>query len=558
MKQKDKKLWVLLGLLAACALFLTVMPLLHPGGDFQFNIEGVTDFSDGWHIVSPPALPQKTAVSLPARVQAARGEEVSVRKKLPDTFVEGMSVCIRTSMQSIVIKVDDDIIYSHGTTGDETVGKSPGSLWNVVRIPDGSQGKEITLTVSSPYQRYAGNLPGITYGSRSALLFSIVRHNGFGFVSAVFLLLFGAVLLVLYFIAKHGRIKDKGVLYLALFAVLMALWLLGESKMLQFFTGNQVFITCVSFLSLMLFPIPLHLFFETLSRTRLAKRFSAVFVAAYAVNFFVSTALQCFMVLDFIETLPVTLLLIIVSSLTSVVLMGIEILKYRNHELGPFALATLVLVIFGAFEVVNLINGHLLIISRYLNIGLLFYILLLGIFSTKRLRRALQRGREAAYFEWLAYRDLLTKGKNRTAYTRDVEKNYKTPAALAGVRLILFDLNDLKRINDTYGHNAGDDALIHCYTCIDRAFGKLGTSYRIGGDEFVCILPPCPQKEYEAADAVFEKAVENAAKSVSYPFSVAHGGDVYDQSRDNGFADFFERVDALMYRNKKFEKQELH
>ena len=552
MKRIDKRFWAVLLLIIASALFLIVMPFFCPGRDISLNAESVVDFSDDWQI---EVQNEKKTLSLPTQVKAKPNEELRLTKRLPDIFNEGMSLCIRTSMQSILVTVDGKEIYSYGIKPEERMGNFTGSVWNVFRIPNGMQGKEISIVLSSPYQQYAGRIAGITYGSRSALLFHILAENGLKLLCAAFLLLFGVFLFVLYFAVKRAKVKDKGTLYLSLFSILLFFWLAGESKMLQFFTGNQVFVTCISFLALMLFPIPMHLFFGTYVHSKVGKWTITALVAAYAVNFSTAMVLHCFAIFDFIETLPGTIGLIICSLCAAVVLMVYEIKKCNNDVLKPFAWSTFVLLLFGGVEIVNLLAGNIGSISQYLNIGILLYILLLAVFATKRLIHTLRRGHEAGYFERLAYLDLLTKGKNRTAYSRDVEEKYQNVQNLKGLRLVLFDLNDLKRINDTYGHEKGDEALVCCYQCIYQAFGTLGECYRIGGDEFVGVLRPCSERLYQEAVKSFAVLVESARKKLIYPFSIAYGASVFDDTRDKSFDDLFRRVDEEMYWHKRHQKQ---
>ena len=60
--------------------------------------------------------------------------------------------------------------------------------------------------------------------------------------------------------------------------------------------------------------------------------------------------------------------------------------------------------------------------------------------------------------------------------------------------LIVFDLDNFKYINDTYGHQAGDQCLKVIAECLKKAYSRYGNCYRIGGDEF-CVLFREPKKE---------------------------------------------------------------
>jgi len=60
--------------------------------------------------------------------------------------------------------------------------------------------------------------------------------------------------------------------------------------------------------------------------------------------------------------------------------------------------------------------------------------------------------------------------------------------------LIVLDLDNFKYINDTYGHQAGDQCLKVIAECLKKAYSRYGNCYRIGGDEF-CVLFRKPEKE---------------------------------------------------------------
>ena len=83
-----------------------------------------------------------------------------------------------------------------------------------------------------------------------------------------------------------------------------------------------------------------------------------------------------------------------------------------------------------------------------------------------------------------AYRDSLTKVGSAAAFRRDAGDHEKTGG---GVVLVLFDLNDLKHINDSYGHDKGDMYIMGCCAMICDTY-KHSPVYRIGGDEFVVML----------------------------------------------------------------------
>ena len=83
--------------------------------------------------------------------------------------------------------------------------------------------------------------------------------------------------------------------------------------------------------------------------------------------------------------------------------------------------------------------------------------------------------------------DGLTGLYNRGAY-QDTIFQHKDEPIEDDFTLISFDLNGLKTVNDTLGHQAGDELIMGACQCMNQAFGTLGRLYRVGGDEFAAII----------------------------------------------------------------------
>ena len=99
----------------------------------------------------------------------------------------------------------------------------------------------------------------------------------------------------------------------------------------------------------------------------------------------------------------------------------------------------------------------------------------------------------------LAYHDMLTGLHNRAALTRhlgaliDQRRGDRRAHGSAGdgLAVLLIDLDDFKPVNDTHGHEAGDQVLQAVARRIDETRRELDFAARLGGDEFVVVLPEC-------------------------------------------------------------------
>ncbi len=127
-------------------------------------------------------------------------------------------------------------------------------------------------------------------------------------------------------------------------------------------------------------------------------------------------------------------------------------------------------------ELFQLENDHSISRQRYLDILMIILAALItisGLFLTNRIKQQ----------EYHAYYDFLTKLKNRHSFYHDIEG--KNPSQYS---IFFIDLNKFKVINDTYGHQIGDEILIGVAGKLRETFDT-DLLYRFGGDEFIAILP---------------------------------------------------------------------
>ena len=157
---------------------------------------------------------------------------------------------------------------------------------------------------------------------------------------------------------------------------------------------------------------------------------------------------------------------------------------------------------------------------------------------------ALQKAKE------LVGRDALTGVKSKRACVEAemqwdgyIELEPDTAFAVA-----VFDLNGLKKINDTQGHATGDSYIRAGSAIICETFHH-SPVYRIGGDEFAAILST---SDFDRREELMERfRAENAARAREGRVVVAGGMSDYIPGLDTRFQDVFDRADAQMYENKK-------
>lgn len=151
-----------------------------------------------------------------------------------------------------------------------------------------------------------------------------------------------------------------------------------------------------------------------------------------------------------------------------------------------------------------------------------------------------------------ANRDSMTGLRNTTSYVSWVAQfNKKIENGEADFGVAMLDLNDLKKMNDIYGHEMGNNLIITSAELISDVF-KGSLVFRIGGDEFLVVLQ---NKDLENRDELFKlldfKCQNTLIADTQTPISIAIGFSRFEQGKDVQFADVFKRADNAMYESKR-------
>ncbi len=514
------------------------------------------------------------------------GNVLTWTETLPDAFDEGLSLLFESSQSDVEVLLDNERIYSYGME-KRNWGKSPGSYWHVVDVPVGSAGKTLTIRHLIAYDSIRDNVPMIRYGSHGECVETKILDMLPVLVLNCIVIFCGLICIFLHIerTPKRKRTELGSLLCLGLFAILVAIWSLRQCGFLQLLVPNGGVLYFIDLQVLLLFPALIDLFIYTICEERHKTGFAA-FAGAYLLCVTVETVLQLLGVVDMFEVLFLTHGLIVVNVLYLFWAIWQEERKKQEPDihgesveesrpginldfaksfsrgaddsrgeeeghLPQMKLPLCILVASGIMEMISYYISLLREVSIFMALGTMIFIVMLMWQRVHEYYDIELEEEKLTYFEKLARTDMLTGAFNRNAY-EEALKDLAEGGDLSEQCAIVFDLNNMKGINDNYGHEKGDQAIKSCYKCISEAFGEYGLCYRIGGDEFV-LLGKKNRKLQEAADQ-FGEVVRREAAQLDFPFSVAFGYAVFDPERDADLNAMIRRCDVLMYQDKRTKK----
>jgi diguanylate cyclase (GGDEF)-like protein/PAS domain S-box-containing protein len=125
-----------------------------------------------------------------------------------------------------------------------------------------------------------------------------------------------------------------------------------------------------------------------------------------------------------------------------------------------------------------------------------------------------------------------------------------------GIFMLYADIDNLKKINDTFGHKEGDMALIETADILKKNYRESDIIARIGGDEFVIIPIGTTGDNIDIITSRFEKSIEiyNSKSKREYNLSLSYGLTYYDPENPCSIDELLTQADKIMYEHKRHKK----
>lgn len=487
-------------------------------------------------------------------------QETSIYYKLPQRFTNISFLCFRSKNINYQVYVDGKLRYEPYHEDNIVYMKSQGTRWNFIPLLSNDAGKMVEIRFMIVYENATACIDHAVIGLASRQLLDIVAEKAVAAITAGLIIVMGLVLMVLDIPVNMQKEKNHELLYLGVFAVTIGAWCFTETNLLQLFFGDSRMIQLLSCGLIPLFTIPLMLYLDA-SFEQKPEKLIRVICFLSALQFVVCTVLHFLGIADYHETLTLAHIILILAAAilfysgarNSFKFLGEQENRTYQFARGIGLISIAVTAAIDVFRYYLKAGGDNAMFIRF---GLLIWIICFGGSSMKRTIEAVRKGAHVDFVSQLAYMDGLTGIGNRTAFQEKMEDLEKRKQEEGGIGIIIFDVNNLKWVNDTLGHSEGDQMIKKGAETINQAFAQeKGDCYRIGGDEFVVFIlgEQIAERCGQAIGRVLEELhTYNSGQNRGYELNIASGYAVYDEScAEKTLAELFEIADARMYENKK-------
>ena len=494
-----------------------------------------------------PALDEGELISLRDQWTPAASPENGFRDYtyvIPELGGSAHTVSLEVFWCNAVLLLDGEELLSY-----EEPPRMAGTVRLWADLPEDCGGAVLTLRLEEGSRSGQRVLSGNSYlGSSNAVFARFVYDNLYALIFGCFTTLLGCIVLAGGYVLGYRREPKRvyGSLFLALFLFLSGMWVVCDSQFPMLFSGNTVRVVFLSFVTFMAMPVSLLLYVRQVLRRQ--RRILDALCLAQVQNLLVMLACYLLRRKEPYSTLIVCHALL-VCSMGAVLCLCVRERRRGNLETQGIISG---FVLFGICGIAAMALFYLMPGRNYAylySIGLMLFALCLACANMKKLYVQMEKSVHAETYQKMAYSDALTGLENRMALEK---RQTQMPDR---VTYVLFDLNDLKGINDHYGHSAGDTAIIAAAESIREAFQGLGRCYRIGGDEFLAVLEDASDQELLDAEQTMYQYLEQKSRGLPYEVTVAMGA-----ARSTGPEEtedsLFSRADERMYQRKEQMKKE--
>lgn len=491
-----------------------------------------------------PNLGGENVIVEAQRVQTIDESRENYYLQLEDIGITNNTLLFYSNHQEIFVYADDVLVYSL-KKADSVFGRTPGAVWNMVNLPIGTE--EVLVTAVQVYPNISKQVLEFELGSGIHMYREVLEGSSVELILSATIIIIGIALFLYWMLVFRKINTQREVLYLGLFAIIFGIWNFGETQYAVFMFENRAFFSYLAFTCLMVMCLPAVFFFKEFLEVE-----DKVFYKLVAGYIVIETLVCQFLHLTGIASVKetghfaVVSIALILSYLLYAIIKGL--LTKRNTRKIIINIIGLVLLAVTAVVDITSYYVNVLTAVKIAKFGFLAYAILLGIETTRIARVRLQEEQKLELLKEMAVKDMLTGCFNRNAYAEDIS-NIED---LTGVQIIGFDLNDLKKCNDTKGHKAGDQYIIDSAHMITKLFGEFGKIYRIGGDEFCIITKGVTEVQFENKKALLKMSI--AHYLIDHPdsgFGISFGYATYDPEVDEDIEAVRHRADVSMYEYKK-------
>ena len=472
------------------------------------------------------------------------------------------ALCINNKHTTLAMYVDGKLEYEYGY--DRYINhKATGSGYLIINFDNAYKGKQLKLEYLVTENNAFSNFEEPWIIEWENALRYILTENRLPLFIGSFLVVLGLVMAVvqIFAIAISKRFWD--VFLLALFSICIGLWTLCYYHCMLIFSIPLYSVSLMEYMSLFISPLPLVAYMNSYVKETKRKHTVVMHRIIFLVQFLLTTTAIALHSVDMVHAAEMVKYLHMLFVVHLVFFVYILYLREQNNEkISKYATVGSIIVLFCiVYEVLSYslpryTKHDMIQIKGVSSVGLVIFLGILVMNVYQRITNSMMEEHEKELLFKRAYTDELTQLYNR-AYCSDHMKKLSENDD-SRYTIVNFDLNGLKKMNDTYGHIKGDELICHAARVIEKTFSDAGVVGRMGGDEFIAVVESL---ESVAIEELLEKFISNIADvnklNPNLGLSISYGYASNWEAKGESFEKVYQIADERMYAYKQKAKKAL-
>ena len=505
----------------------------------------VTDMNDGWstdsgEIYSLSELPNG---------------QFTLHHSAEGLELNDMRFCMKSVDTFFRVLADGEVIYSYQPRQHSLLGKSYGMYIHSVPVPENTG--MLTLELEPIFSDAPPAILGAVIEDPGMFMCDLFNEGIPGFCICLLMMILGVIMIIsgAFTFRDNSSGQQIELFTLGIFSVLVAIWSVNDTLILQILTQNPAIIRLLNYITLMFLPYFIVSFIASATNKHRSPLLPILF-AMICINFLLNVSLTVTGVSDYFDLVKISQAVIVIALAMAVYFVASAVRRRQVEKrflrvfivgIGSIAIGAIIdLLIF------RISSNVLQSTSFYARMGSLLFLMLIGMYMIQENRRIQIENSRA--LEQLAYTDGLTGMKNRLAFNEAGTSLLKDPDAK--YMIIQFDINDLKKVNDVYGHAEGDRHIGGAAGIIRSSIHYSGDCYRVGGDEFIAIV--AGENAEEAAQGAIDRMERlteeyNINEKPPVMLDIAYGMAMFTGS-DGDMEKAVRLADQRMYECKRIKK----
>ena len=524
-------------LLSILAVIIFIFTIAFLGADVYKSprLHELVQLDEGWTVNYATNTYYPEVLSKTVMPVANMNDVITATCVLPDIQLEPAVLHFRTILSTCDVYLDNKLIYDFGHDYEEA-GQMLPKFHHFVALPKDYPGKEIKLVITAKENNAFSGLSPVELGNEEDIARSVAQDGRLSLAIGVFLVMIGFVMVILAPMFIFSGNHDISIVFSGLISMMLGLYILCFNDLFWLFSDQPPMYTFVEYISLYCIPMAMIGFLTAANHIPHKK----VGIVIWIINtgFALTTALLH--VTNIVHICHFVSYLHLIAIVEGVyIIAALIIVDYKRCVLAEeyvkanksTTMLIIGLILFLGCSVIDIIKFNILKFLSigevnakisFMTVGAFIFILCLILNYFYHCIEFISETNTKQKLEGLAYSDSLTSLANRS-------KCELTMAELSGEYTILsVDLDHLKYTNDNHGHAEGDKLISGFSDILKNSFTDASLIGRMGGDEFIIILPYVDEPRTRRDLACFEDLMNyhnsekgNIKYSASYGFATS-------------------------------------